>query len=268
VILREDRTNVDHLGDVWAVPLAEARLSTFLAAARDGTTTDTDDGPDAFIAGAISDAQAKWNLNRLIVIGGSAPIIDTNELTALERLTTSAGAPGDTAQVIANGMLAAITGAPNATLMPRTIDQLAWLGLASETIELLRPHVTILPGQTTININTASRDVIAAAIPNMTSGTAQAVVEARQRTPFQSVNEVITQGLVPPLQATGTPPVTPMAPFDVRSSFFEVRGRIRLDEHVLEEMSIVQRTGQQGQRAQNVIVIQRQRVSTLDSGKS
>jgi general secretion pathway protein K len=40
LILREDaRANrndeTDHLGEVWAVPLAEARLSTFLAADRD-----------------------------------------------------------------------------------------------------------------------------------------------------------------------------------------------------------------------------------------
>ena len=34
LILREDARNggTDHLGEPWAVPLAEARLSTFLAA--------------------------------------------------------------------------------------------------------------------------------------------------------------------------------------------------------------------------------------------
>jgi general secretion pathway protein K len=37
LILREDGKNgvVDHLGEPWAVPLAEARLSTFLAADKD-----------------------------------------------------------------------------------------------------------------------------------------------------------------------------------------------------------------------------------------
>jgi len=45
LILREDARGgvVDHLGQPWAVPLAEARLSTFLAAASNGT----DDASDA-----------------------------------------------------------------------------------------------------------------------------------------------------------------------------------------------------------------------------
>ena len=34
LILREDAPQMDHLGEPWAVPLAEARLSTFLAATR------------------------------------------------------------------------------------------------------------------------------------------------------------------------------------------------------------------------------------------
>ena len=44
------------------MPLAEARLSTFLAADKDNT----DDAPDAFLSGAISDVQARYNLHNLI----------------------------------------------------------------------------------------------------------------------------------------------------------------------------------------------------------
>ena len=51
LILREDaRTGgADHLAEPWAVPLEEARLSSFLAV--DGATTDTD--RDAFLSGSI-----------------------------------------------------------------------------------------------------------------------------------------------------------------------------------------------------------------------
>src|SRR3954468_7432952 len=54
LILREDAKTggVDHLGEPWAVPLAEARLSTFLAADKDNT----EDAPDAFLSGSITDA--------------------------------------------------------------------------------------------------------------------------------------------------------------------------------------------------------------------
>ena len=56
LILREDgrTSNVDHAGEPWATPLAEARLSTFLAAGKDGVAED--EGPEAFLAGAIMDS--------------------------------------------------------------------------------------------------------------------------------------------------------------------------------------------------------------------
>ena len=65
LILREDARSggpngIDHLGEPWAVPLAEARLSTFLAADKDNT----DDAPgrlplglDQRRAGALQPAQ-------------------------------------------------------------------------------------------------------------------------------------------------------------------------------------------------------------------
>ena len=43
LILRiDDNFGVDHLAEPWAVPLAEARLSTFLAAGEANTETDRD----------------------------------------------------------------------------------------------------------------------------------------------------------------------------------------------------------------------------------
>src|SRR3712207_558163 len=49
LLLREDgvtggNASADHLGEPWAVPLQEARLSTFLAADRNNTSTDV--GPE------------------------------------------------------------------------------------------------------------------------------------------------------------------------------------------------------------------------------
>ena len=53
----------DHLGEVWAVPLAESRLSTFLAADR---TASNDEGPEAFLSGSIVDLQARCNLRAVL----------------------------------------------------------------------------------------------------------------------------------------------------------------------------------------------------------
>ena len=43
------------------MPLAEARLSSFLAVDKDNT----DDAPEAFLSGSITDAQARYNLRNL-----------------------------------------------------------------------------------------------------------------------------------------------------------------------------------------------------------
>ena len=89
LILREDAKNgavtgnIDHLGEPCAVPLAEARLSTFLAADKDNT----DDAPDAFLSGAITDAMARYNLTNLLDVTGG---IDKRELATLDVVVTGA----------------------------------------------------------------------------------------------------------------------------------------------------------------------------------
>ena len=85
LILREDAKNggPDHLGEPWAVPLAEARLSTFLAADK----ANTEDAPDAFLSGVITDAQAKLNLFNLV----TGNQIDPLQTAALQRLCETVG---------------------------------------------------------------------------------------------------------------------------------------------------------------------------------
>lgn len=103
LILQEDAKQnrnkpVDHLGEPWAVPLAEARLSTFLAA--DKSATSDDDGPEAFLSGSIEDAQSRYNL-RALLGGQKAPEL---EQRVLERLCSQVNAPAGTAAVIIAGL--------------------------------------------------------------------------------------------------------------------------------------------------------------------
>jgi general secretion pathway protein K len=103
LILQEDAKQnrnkaVDHLGEPWAVPLAEARLSTFLAA--DKSTASDDDGPEAFLSGSIEDAQSRYNLRALL--GG--PKVPELEQRVLERLCSQVNAPPGTAAVIIAGL--------------------------------------------------------------------------------------------------------------------------------------------------------------------
>jgi general secretion pathway protein K len=102
LILKEDAKGnrnkpVDHLGEPWAVPLAEARLSTFLAA--DSSAASNDEGPEAFLSGSIEDAQSRYNLRALL--GGTQ--VPELEQRVLERLCSQVNAPPGTAAVIING---------------------------------------------------------------------------------------------------------------------------------------------------------------------
>ncbi|MEO7008416.1 MAG: type II secretion system minor pseudopilin GspK [Caldimonas sp.] len=254
LILKEDArgSTDDDLGEPWAVPLAEARLSTFLAADKNNT----DDAPDAFLSGAITDAQSRYNLTNLVAQGA----IDPAELAAFGRLCEAIGAPGDVAGRIANGLLAAQGAAgsagidPAAPLLPRSVSQLGWLGVDAETVRLLTPYVVLLPIATPVNINTASREVLVAAIDDLDLATAGRLIEVRQRTPFKTPEQIAHE-------FPGRP-----APASTRlgfsSNFFEVRGRLRLGDRVLEQTSLVRRSGL------DVTVLQREQVSSLDQGTS
>jgi general secretion pathway protein K len=240
LILREDQrsgqqrgSNVDSLDEPWATPLAEARLSSFLAADKDNNA---DSGPDAFISGAIVDAQSRFNLRGLIDPAGK---VLAPQVAGLQRLADLAGAPGDTAARIAvaisTALAPALEAGPAIPIRPSQLADLAWLGIAPEVITRLAPWVDLLPLATPVNVNTAPREVLVAAIDGLDLGSAERLVLQRQRRPFNDLAA---------LQALLPPNVTPEpARVSVGSSWFEVSGRLRLEERVLEERSLLQREG-------------------------
>jgi len=250
LILREDgRTgSTDHLGEPWATPLAEARLSSFLAADRDNTDTG---GPEAFISGAIADAQAKYNLRNVVDSEGK---ISQVELKALQRLCEAAGVPTDTPSRLAQGLSSAWAGQggearADTPLAPRRVADLAWLGLDPATVARLTPYVTLLPTQTPVNANTAPREVLVAAIDGLDLGSAERLVQSRQRSPFDNVDAV--QALLPQGAKADTGRVA------VSSSYFEVRGRLRLEERIVEEESLVERRS--ADKGRDVVTLRRER---------
>lgn len=248
LILREDKRSgrPTALTEPWATPLAEARLSTFLAA----DSANTDDGPDAFLSGVITDAQARFNLFNLAE-GGK---VSTNDLEALQRLCQAIGVSDDVAQRIASGMVAAISPGSDssAPLRPQSLEQLAWFGIDADTIERLAPYVTLLPSRTAVNVNTAPREVLAAAIKGLDLATAERLIQVRQRDPFKDLAAVSAQA--PGLTLNG-------ALVEVRSDYFEVRGRLRLEDRVLEQRSLVVRRGL------DVVVLRREQVSSRESAR-
>jgi general secretion pathway protein K len=251
LILREDsRTGgADHLGEPWAVPLADARLSTFLAVDKDNT----DDAPEAFLSGRIVDAQARYNLRNLVDdLGKIVPA----EQAVLARLCVNVGLAAEVATGIAEGLRDAtvLPNSPaanlNPPLMPRSVEQLVWLGVDEASLQMLAPYLVLLPVRTPVNVNTAPREVLAAVIERLDIGGAEQVLLQRQRTPFK-----VLEDLKPYIPAVGMLEPSRVA---VGSSFFEVRGRLRLSDRVLEESSLVERRGL------DIIPLQRQRLNSRD----
>ena len=232
LILREDWRSANGkvftaLSEPWATPLAEARLSTFLAADK----SNVDDGPEAFLSGNIEDAQGRYNLRNLVEAATGS--IDPAEVATLERLCQTVGVESGVAVRVASGLRDAIIGTSGAApLMPGTVAQLTWLGIDKASVQALQPYVTILPLATALNVNTAPREVLAAVIKGMDPATAEHLVQVRQRAPYRDLTSFATQ--IPALA-----PLT--AKLDVRSSYFEVRGRLRLVDRVLVERTLVQR---------------------------
>jgi len=256
LILREDArppkppaTAVDHLNEPWALPLEEARLSTFLAADKDNT----DDAPDVFLSGGITDAQSHYNLTNLVDQGKVPPA----ELAILGRLCQNAGLSTDLATRIAEGLRDAIappasgtSGAATAPLLPRSVSQLNWLGVDAASVRRLEPFVTLLPVRTPVNVNTAPREVLAAVITGLDLASAERLVQTRQRKHFDTLADV--QAQIP-----GAPTLKPDQ-LSVTSNFFVVRGRLRLEDRVLEQFSLVERRGL------DVIALQREIVSARE----
>ena len=251
LILREDarsQQRVDHLGEPWAVPLAEARLSSFLAADKQNNADDGS-GPDAFLSGSIADVQARYNLFRLRSKPGQP---NTEEVMVVQRLCEVVGVPAATAQQIAQQLQAAWDGSDDAPVLPQSVEQLAWLKIDPNDLKRLQPFVTLLPTSTTVNLNTAPREVLAAVIAGIDVGTAERLVQSRQRDPFTALENVTA--VVPGIQLKADL-------VGVSSEYFEVQGQVRLGDRVLQERSLVFRRS-----ATETVVLRRERVNLHADG--
>ncbi len=239
LILREDgrQGGADHLSEPWAVPLMEARLSTFLAAERN-ITIDTSHLPnDAFLSGQIEDMQGRFNLTNLMQ--GTA-VSDADAYT-LRRLFTGLRLPAGEADSLIHqwerAALAERNGQlvdPGAPVLPARIQQLDWLGVRPGLIPQLAPYLTILPERTSINANTASAELLAAAAPHITQGEIMRLVAMRASRPFLTQEDL----------HDAIPPASGQTQLGISSQYFLIRGNLRTGSIRIEEQALVRRDGQ------------------------
>ena len=251
VILREDARSgnpdapTDHLAEPWAIPLQEARLSTFLSAnySNSGTgstpTTNSSVGlpnspsddslaQQVYLSGQISDLQARMNITNLL----QGNQIDLKSLQAFERLFEALNLPAAQLNALAQGLVAAQQQKDGAPLMPQRVSQLTWLGLTPQTLVTLAPYITVLPTRTQINLNTAPPVVLYASVAGLNMSDAQRLSDQRAQNPWSSL-DAFHKSAGKPVNVDGT--------HSVNSRFFEVVGRLRMTATSLWERSVVQR---------------------------
>ena len=232
VILREDARSgnpdapTDHLAEPWAIPLQEARLSTFLSA--NSTTTDDSLSQQVYLSGHISDLQARMNVSNLLQ--GSQ--IDLKSLQAFERLFEALSLPKEQLNSLAQGLVSAQQQKDGSPLMPQRVSQLTWLGLTPQTLTTLARYITVLPTRTPVNLNTAPAVVIYASVTGLNLSDAQRLVAQRAQNPWPSLDA---------FQKAAGKPVSMDGTHSVNSRFFETVGRLGMPSTSLVEVSVVQR---------------------------
>lgn len=182
-ILAEDGRSgtVDSLDEAWARPLAGLPVER------------------ALVSGAISDQQARYNLNNLVKEGRRSDA----DVQILTRLLDSLGLdPGLALAVLdwvdGDGDIAGNGGAEDAYYLslPRPyraanrpmaqVEELyAIRGFDAKAVARLRPFVTALPVRTAVNANTAPAEVIAAILPELGREAVRDLVASRQAKPFK-----------------------------------------------------------------------------------
>lgn len=244
LILREDaRTGlVDHLGEPWALVLEESRLSTFLAADKNNTAVSLEDALDAFLSGHVLDAQSRLNITNLV---RNAKISESDK-AIFRRLFIELKINPSELDVLCENLLKSASAKPDAddfneiNLRPQRVRQLSWLGLSSQTLNKLEPFITLLPNQTPVNLNTASAEVLSAAIPSLDISSARQAVKIRENQPFQDLRQAIEVLKLGNNILNGDV-------HSVGSSYFLVIGRMRIEETTIEEVSLIKRQGRNAQ---------------------
>ena len=250
LILREDaRGNQfggasDHLGEPWATPLEEARLSSFLAADKNNSAEEL---MPAFLSGEMIDLQSRLNFRNLVTTTGSGAeartALSAPDVATFRRLFELLDLPAAELDAATSALLRTTERALNdpepssSPLVPQRYAQLGWLGLSPVTLAALQAHVTVLPERSRLNLNTASAEALSASIEGLNLAVAQQVVASRAVSPFTKIEDALAR--VP----GATPQSVNIQSHDVRSQFFEVRVRLRLEETRIEERSLIRRNG-------------------------
>lgn len=219
----------DHLGEPWAVPLPPLPLG------------------NGSIEGRIIDAQGLLNLNNLAADGSVARA----ERQRLARIFSVAGLPATALDALADwidaddlpreggGEAAAYSElrprrVPPNTLLVRTAEASLVRGIDAPRLATLMPFVIALPSTTTLNVNTAPPEVLAATVNGLDGEALAAFVAERARKPF-------TTGADFRARLPSGASVEELGTLGVRSDYFLVSVKARQGESIAQGRALLRR---------------------------
>ena len=225
LILRTDTENshVDHLGEPWAAPMATVRVEDYL----DKVTSDS--GIEALLSGTIVDAQSRYNLRNLAP-GGQ---IDPNEVAVLQRLLAALHLDSALAQRTA-GLLASANADRQVLRVEQLEDLYAIPGMSQGILDRLKDHVVLLPIPTPVNVNTASAEVLAARLGNLSNDEIVAFITSRGRAYVRDEGDLRTRLQDKSMQ-------TFSRDISVSSNYFLLKGKIRFNQSSREMHALLER---------------------------
>jgi len=186
ILMQDARSsNVDHGGELWATGLP---------------STDIEQGT---VSGEISDQQALFNVNNLVLDGQAS----ARDIATFKRLLQVISLDSGLAEAIADWIDADSeplpqSGAEDDFYMRlasphRAANQpvaeigelLRVRGVDEQVLAQLRRFTTALPRRTPVNVNLAPPEVLVAIVSGLTLAEAQALVGSRATTPFRSMED-------------------------------------------------------------------------------
>ncbi|MDN7178599.1 type II secretion system minor pseudopilin GspK [Caballeronia sp. SEWSISQ10-4 2] len=136
------------------------------------------------------------------------------------------------------GLADANTSSPVAPLQMINVESLLDIpGFSPEAVERLRPFVTVLPTTSSVNMNTASAEVIAATVPGMSLSQAQAFVGRRETVFFHDVGNVQLALTGAGVKSDGID----TNQMDVTTKYFLIHGRVQHERAELDRTTLLYR---------------------------
>jgi general secretion pathway protein K len=227
LILTEDlkSNSHDHLGEVWALPIADSQLDDFLKKIEIGVEL-----KGTSLKGQLFDAQAKFNLANLW--DSKFQSIQPSGVLAFERLLEINGLDKKYAQQLTQNVL-------ERDLPPNKLKDIPIIiSMNAQEWQIIKDDLILLPEATSINVNTASAKVLYANLLGLSQSNADAIVSERARKPFTTISEFRTF-----LSNAGFSSSTQNSTnqIDVASRFFIAQAEIKHGSRVFVRSSLIER---------------------------